>query len=97
MLTVPTDSRPRISKAVIAHAPHCRYHQTTRMHLVPADVPFFGLCANARCEKDVHTGRLIWRCPKKNCPWVAAAESESGIAEWKRSEISRVHYSECLA
>jgi hypothetical protein len=66
------------------HTPMCKHHPTARMRLVPVEVPFFGLCSNARYRKALHTERKCWRCPKKllmeingellllPCPWVCA-------------------------
>jgi hypothetical protein len=110
---VPIDPHPRIYSEA-AMIPHCRHHEKARMRLVPVEIPFFGLCSNARYKQILHTNRKCWRCTKKllmeidgelrllPCPWVVPCESESGIAEWKRSQMSNArkngaHYSEVVA
>lgn len=93
------------------HSPRCKHHPTARMVLVSVEIPFFGLCSNARQKNTMlHTERKCWRCTKKlallidgelkilPCPWVVAAESESCLADWKRHQISQgERYAEAVA
>lgn len=61
--------------------PRCRYHVGQEMRLVMID-GFKEIPLNLR-DSEAHRRkkRLAWKCPVADCPYVAAAMSESDLEE----------------